>query len=60
MWLGYGFSLTSVPATVATLVPNLITYLGRIDAEEAMLVDGLGDAYRSYQEHTRRLVPGLY
>lgn len=60
MWLGYGLSLTSFPATLVTVVPNLVAYLWRIDAEESMLVDSLGDSYRNYQRSTRRLVPGLH
>ena len=60
MWLGYGLALTSLPATVVTSIPNLVAYRRRIDAEEAMLVDSLGDPYRHYQRNTKRLVPGLY
>jgi protein-S-isoprenylcysteine O-methyltransferase Ste14 len=60
MWLGYGLALTSLPATFVTTVPNLIAYLQRINAEETMLVNSLGDAYRSYQTQTKRLVPGVY
>lgn len=60
MWLGYGLALTSVPALLVTTVPNLVVYLRRMDAEEAMLAESLGDAYRTYERHTRRLLPGLY
>ncbi len=60
LWLGYGLALTSTPAALATTVPNLIAYARRIDAEEAMLVSSLGEAYRSYQQRSARLVPGLY
>lgn len=60
MWLGYGLALTSVPATFATTLPNLAAYLRRIDAEEIMLVDSLGEGYRAYQRRTRRLIPAVY
>jgi len=60
MWIGFGAALGSVPALAVTTVPNVVAYLRRIDAEEAMLVDVLGDAYRSYQRSSWRLVPGLY
>ncbi len=60
MWLGYGVAMTSAPAILVTTVPNLLAYRRRIDAEEAMLAGALGQSYRSYQQHSRRLVPGLY
>lgn len=60
LWSGFGLALTSMPAVVATTVPNLVAYRLRIRAEEAMLVDALGDAYRDYQEQTARLVPHVY
>jgi protein-S-isoprenylcysteine O-methyltransferase len=60
MWFGYGLALTSLPATLAASIPNVVAYLRRVDAEETMLVDSLGDAYLDYQRRTKRLVPGLY
>jgi protein-S-isoprenylcysteine O-methyltransferase Ste14 len=60
MWFGYGLALTSAPATFVTTLPNLIAYLRRIEAEEAMLVGSLGDAYRFYQRHSWRLLPLVY
>jgi protein-S-isoprenylcysteine O-methyltransferase Ste14 len=60
MWLGYGVALTSAPAILVTTGPNLVAYLRRIDAEERMLADSLGDVYRSYQRQSARLLPGVY
>lgn len=60
MWLGYGLSLTSLPATLGIMVPTALAYWQRIGVEEGMLAGELGEPYRSYQEHTRRLVPGVY
>jgi protein-S-isoprenylcysteine O-methyltransferase len=60
MWFGFGFALTSVPATVAITVPMLAAYARRIEAEEAMLAGAFGDEYRSYQQRTARLLPGIY
>lgn len=60
LWRGYGLALTSAPALLVTTVPNLVAYLRRMDAEEAMLAESLGEAYLAYQQRTRRLVPGLY
>jgi protein-S-isoprenylcysteine O-methyltransferase Ste14 len=34
--------------------------LRRIQVEEAELVRVLGDRYRAYQRHTKRLIPGLW
>jgi protein-S-isoprenylcysteine O-methyltransferase len=60
MWFGFGFALTSLPATVAITVPMLAAYTRRIEAEEDMLAGAFGDEYRSYQERTARLLPGVY
>ena len=37
MWIGYGFALTSLPATVGIMVPVGLAYYRRIGVEEAML-----------------------
>jgi protein-S-isoprenylcysteine O-methyltransferase Ste14 len=60
MWLGYGLALTSMPAMLITTVPNLLAYMRRIDTEETMLVESLGDAYSDYLLRTKRLIPGVY
>jgi protein-S-isoprenylcysteine O-methyltransferase Ste14 len=49
-WLSLGI-LVTVP---------LVGIVARIAAEEHALVRELGDAYRSYSAHTRRLVPGVW
>lgn len=60
MWLGYGVALTSIRATLITVVPNTLAYLWRIEAEETMLVRSVGVAYRDYQARTKRLIPRVY
>jgi protein-S-isoprenylcysteine O-methyltransferase Ste14 len=60
MWFGYGLALTSLPAMLVTGLPNLMAYRRRIEAEESMLVNSLGDGYRDYRRRTKRLLPGLY
>jgi len=35
-------------------------YLHRIREEEIALTEGLGDAYREYCRHTKRLIPWVY
>ena len=59
-WLGYGLALRSVPAVIATTVPNLIVYTRTIKHEEAAMAEALGDDYRAYQARTARLVPSMY
>ena len=38
----------------------MVAYHRRMNAEEAMLTAAFGDLYRSYQEHTWRLLPRVY
>jgi protein-S-isoprenylcysteine O-methyltransferase Ste14 len=57
-----GFGLTSgnwLAAAVCAVLP-LPALLRRIHVEEAELVSVLGDRYRAYQAHTKRLVPGVW
>jgi protein-S-isoprenylcysteine O-methyltransferase len=41
-------------------IPILAVFLWRIHVEEAALLRGLGDQYRSYMDRTKRLIPGVY
>jgi len=47
----YGFFIMS------GLIP---LFLIRIRIEEVMLIEELGDAYRSYKEETKKLIPFVY
>jgi len=47
----YGFFVMSA------LIP---LFLIRIRIEEAMLIEEFGDAYRSYKEETKKLIPFVY
>jgi protein-S-isoprenylcysteine O-methyltransferase Ste14 len=31
-----------------------------MQVEEAALQQGLGESYREYMQHTKRLIPGIY
>jgi protein-S-isoprenylcysteine O-methyltransferase Ste14 len=44
----------------ATAVGLLLVYAYRISAEEEMLIDHFGDAYRAYKVRTWRLVPYIW
>lgn len=56
---GMGLALGSL--AILVLVPLIVAWLVvRIRDEEAMLIAEFGEAYRSYQRRTRRLIPFLY
>jgi protein-S-isoprenylcysteine O-methyltransferase Ste14 len=57
-----GFGLASggwVALAVCALLP-LPALVRRLQVEEAELTAVLGDRYRAYQAHTRRMVPGVW
>ena len=60
MWAGAGLATTNWIAVVVAVVTPLIAYHLRIEAEEAMLVDCLGQAYARYKGRTWRLIPFVY
>jgi len=41
------------------LLADIWMYLARVDAEEAMMTEQFGDAYRDYMQRTGRLLPKL-
>ena len=59
MWLGSRLAVNWLVA-VATALVLLLVYAYRISAEEQMLVDHFGDAYRTYKARTWRLVPFVW
>ncbi len=60
VWIGFGLTLANWALTLVTGAAMLVGYRRRMDAEEALLVDALGDRYRAYVRRTWRLVPGVY
>jgi len=58
--LGTAVVLQSPLALAAVVFVWLPALLLRIKHEEAVLLQHFGDAYRSYTQRTRRLVPGIY
>ncbi|MBV8084028.1 MAG: isoprenylcysteine carboxylmethyltransferase family protein [Chloroflexi bacterium] len=60
LWTGLGLSAQSWPAAALLATGMSAVYLRRIQAEEAMLEQQLGEQYRVYAARTKRLVPGLY
>lgn len=57
---GIGLAVGNWLGLVACLVLPLPALVLRIGVEERELVQMLGAPYRSYQAHTRRLVPGVW
>ncbi len=42
------------------VVPLVALTLKRVRVEEDALANALGDGYRTYVGHTKRLIPGIY
>jgi protein-S-isoprenylcysteine O-methyltransferase Ste14 len=57
---GYGLALSTWPGLVLCLVLPAIAIQRRIGVEEAELTRVLGGPYRDYQDHTKRLIPGVW
>lgn len=57
---GFGLAYSTWPGLVLCLVLPAAAMLRRIQVEEVELTRVLGDPYRAYQDHTKRLVPGLW
>lgn len=57
---GFGLALGNWLSLAACLLLPLPALVRRIQVEEAELTRVLGDAYRTYQVKTARLVPGLW
>jgi protein-S-isoprenylcysteine O-methyltransferase Ste14 len=57
---GFGLALGNWLSLAACLVLPLPALVRRIQVEEAELTRVLGDAYRTYQVRTARLIPGLW
>jgi protein-S-isoprenylcysteine O-methyltransferase len=59
-FLGLGLCLGNWAAMLVLIVPVLVVFLRRMNVEEAALIQGLGERYRDYMRHTKRLIPGIY
>ena len=60
MWTGAGLATTNGIALMVVLVSVYSAYHYRIETEEAMLIDRLGQPYANYQAHTWKLMPFVY
>jgi protein-S-isoprenylcysteine O-methyltransferase len=59
-FLGLGLCIGNWMSIAAVVVPVVAVFLWRIHVEEAALLLGLGNQYRSYMSRTKRLLPGVY
>ena len=59
-FLGIALCIGNWASFAIIAVPILAVFLWRIHVEEAALLLGLGDQYRSYMNRTKRLIPGIY
>ena len=57
---GFGLAFGTWPGLVLCLVLPVFALLRRIQVEETELTQVLGDPYRAYRDHTKRLIPGLW
>ena len=57
---GLGIALVNWLSLAVLIVVPLLGHLPRIRVEETELERGLGEAYRSYEARTYRLVPGVW
>ena len=60
MWVGAGLAAVNWIVTLLVLVILCLAYYYRIQAEEVMLLERLGQPYADYQSHTWKLLPFVY
>ena len=58
MWVGSRLAVSWLVASV-TAIALLLVYAYRISAEERMLGDHFGDAYRAWAARTGAFLPGI-
>jgi protein-S-isoprenylcysteine O-methyltransferase Ste14 len=59
-FLGLGVFFGSWASLLIIMIPTTLAVLNRIRKEEAALLTTFGEAYRQYQQRTRRLFWGIY
>ena len=59
-FLGFAVCLGNIAALALIMVPVTWVFQHRIRIEEAVLAAALGENYRRYMSHTKRLIPGIY
>ena len=59
-FIGFGLCLCNWAALVVLMLPIVAAFLWRIHVEEQALLNALGQDYREYGAHTKRLIPLVY
>ena len=59
-FLGFGLALTNWLSLALIILGTVIGYGYRVSVEEKALVEGLGQPYRDYMQHTKRFIPFVY
>jgi protein-S-isoprenylcysteine O-methyltransferase len=59
-FLGFGLSLGNWLSILLVTLPIFGAFLWRIQIEESVLLESLGDDYRTYINRTKRLIPFVY
>jgi len=60
MYLGIGLALGSWGSTLVLGIASIVTYHYRMNVEEQVLLQTLGDRYRAYMQTRKRLFPFIY
>jgi protein-S-isoprenylcysteine O-methyltransferase Ste14 len=59
-FLGFGLSFTNWLSLGLIITGTVIGYAYRVHVEEQALVEGLGQPYRDYMQHTKRFIPFVF
>jgi protein-S-isoprenylcysteine O-methyltransferase Ste14 len=59
-FLGFGLALTNWLSLGLIILGTVIGYGYRVSVEEKALVEGLGQPYRDYMQHTKRFIPFVF
>lgn len=57
MYIGIGLALSSWLSLAVLVLTGIATYAYRVRAEERLLLDTLGEPYRSYMREKKRFIP---
>jgi protein-S-isoprenylcysteine O-methyltransferase Ste14 len=59
-FLGFGLALTNWLSLALIILGTVIGYGYRVSVEEKALVEGLGQPYSDYMQHTKRFIPFVF
>jgi protein-S-isoprenylcysteine O-methyltransferase Ste14 len=58
--LGYGIAIQNWLSLACAVIIPLFVLLYRIHVEEPVLLASMGEEYREYQKHTKKILPWIY